>query len=116
MICLQNIIQVTCNKLDQLSSERELTVLKLGDHYLNTTFGRQQWSQPQNACVELTYPKFGYAEVITYLEVITEQVTVFRSFYLKIIQTIIANYYFEFIISVVIFIQNNSLTYKMLSF
>ncbi|XP_055309445.1 uncharacterized protein LOC129573178 [Sitodiplosis mosellana] len=46
-----------------------------GDRLLATDSASQQWAQPQDVRLNLNYPKSGYAEIITYLEVITEQST-----------------------------------------
>ncbi|XP_055298351.1 uncharacterized protein LOC129566440 [Sitodiplosis mosellana] len=45
-----------------------------GDRLLATDSASQQWGRPQDVRLNLNYPKSGgFGEVITYLEVITEQ-------------------------------------------
>ena len=45
-----------------------------GDRLLATEAASQQWGQPQDVRLNLNYPKTGYAEVITYFEVVADQV------------------------------------------
>lgn len=49
--------------------------LLLGDHIIASTSQSQQWAASQNVTQNLTYPKAGVGAVITYVEIIVDQVS-----------------------------------------
>lgn len=64
-----------------------------GDRLLTTDSASEHWAYPEDKKINLSYPINGEsAEVITYLEVFTEQVQNQRHFYLETILSIMITF------------------------